>query len=448
MEGLDFLETAITAVAGAQPNQQQAVTLAALLNQFGWLSIRLGRLAEAQSALERSCELFEQWQSAPIPGLGTDPLATLATLANVRGDYAKARQLGAAARQRNERRGDPFNVTLALYALTNAAYGQGHYQHAHAYAQQAYKLTQETDNRWFMAYVLNDLGAIAHTLGDYVQAEHHFQASYAIREAFADPEGMALALGQLGRLAIVQRHYAAASKSLQQSLALYQEINDQGGQALALAGLGQVALVTADHQTAQATLQQALQIAAEIQFMPLVLALFTDIGRLLVQSGQTTQGIELLETSSRHPASDGETVTRARQFLAEYAPQRAPAALNLANPDAHAPDLADLISRLLLLSLPLPSPLAPDNPPAALSAAPLRSPVVQQSAIAALVEPLSEREIEVLHLIATGLQNREIAAKMTVTISTVKTHINNIYRKLDVTNRVQALAKARTLHLL
>jgi ATP/maltotriose-dependent transcriptional regulator MalT len=431
--------------------------LAALLNQFGWLSIRLGRLAEAQSALERSCELFEQWQSAPLPGLGTDPLATLATLANVRGDYAKARQLGAAAQQRNERRGDPFNVTLALYALTNAAYGQGHYQHAHAYAQQAYKLTQETDNRWFMAYVRNDLGAIARTLGDYVQAEHHFQASYAIREAFADPEGMALALGQLGKLAIVQRHYAAAAESLQQSLALYREINDQGGQALALAGLGQVALAGADHQTAQATLQQALQIAAEIQFMPLVLALFTDIGRLLWQSGQRTQGIELLVLAGQHPASDGETVTRARQLLAEYTPQLAPEVVNPAKADVHAPDLADLISRLLLLlSLPMAStmtstmapPMAPDKPSATPVADPPRAAVAPQPATAALVEPLSEREIEVLHLIAAGLQNREIAEKMTVTVSTVKTHINNIYRKLDVTNRVQALAKARALHLL
>jgi LuxR family maltose regulon positive regulatory protein len=60
----------------------------------------------------------------------------------------------------------------------------------------------------------------------------------------------------------------------------------------------------------------------------------------------------------------------------------------------------------------------------------------------ALVDPLSERELEVLRLIAAGLSNREIAAELVVAISTVKTHINNIYRKLDVSSRTQAVARA------
>ncbi len=65
-----------------------------------------------------------------------------------------------------------------------------------------------------------------------------------------------------------------------------------------------------------------------------------------------------------------------------------------------------------------------------------------------LVEPLSERELEVLELIAAGLSNREIADCLVVAISTVKTHINNIYRKLDVSKRIQAVARARELNLL
>jgi LuxR family maltose regulon positive regulatory protein len=65
-----------------------------------------------------------------------------------------------------------------------------------------------------------------------------------------------------------------------------------------------------------------------------------------------------------------------------------------------------------------------------------------------LIEPLSERELEVLRLIAAGLSNREIAQELVVAISTVKTHINNIYRKLDVSKRTQAVARARELELL
>ena len=63
-------------------------------------------------------------------------------------------------------------------------------------------------------------------------------------------------------------------------------------------------------------------------------------------------------------------------------------------------------------------------------------------------EPLTDREVEVLRLIAGGLSNREIALELVVAVSTVKTHINHIYRKLDVKNRTQAVARARTLGLL
>jgi len=66
----------------------------------------------------------------------------------------------------------------------------------------------------------------------------------------------------------------------------------------------------------------------------------------------------------------------------------------------------------------------------------------------ALVEPLSPREIEVLQLINQGLSNPEIAAKLTLAPSTVKTHINNIYGKLGVQTRVQALKRAQELRLL
>jgi LuxR family maltose regulon positive regulatory protein len=66
----------------------------------------------------------------------------------------------------------------------------------------------------------------------------------------------------------------------------------------------------------------------------------------------------------------------------------------------------------------------------------------------ALIEPLSDRELEVLKLIAQGFSNSEIAESLVVAISTVKTHINNIYRKLDVSKRIQAVQRARELNLL
>jgi ATP/maltotriose-dependent transcriptional regulator MalT len=63
-------------------------------------------------------------------------------------------------------------------------------------------------------------------------------------------------------------------------------------------------------------------------------------------------------------------------------------------------------------------------------------------------EPLSDRELEVLRLIAGGHSNQAIADMLIIAISTVKRHINNIYGKLAVQSRTQALMRARELQLL
>src|SRR5262245_33099152 len=62
-----------------------------------------------------------------------------------------------------------------------------------------------------------------------------------------------------------------------------------------------------------------------------------------------------------------------------------------------------------------------------------------------LAEPLSERELEVLHLVAAGLTNQEIANQLLIARGTAKRHTINIYGKLGVSNRTQAVAKAREL---
>ena len=66
----------------------------------------------------------------------------------------------------------------------------------------------------------------------------------------------------------------------------------------------------------------------------------------------------------------------------------------------------------------------------------------------ALVEPLSPRELEVLHLLALGRTNKQIAGQLVVAPGTVKAHTSHIYHKLDVANRTEAVARARQLGIL
>jgi LuxR family maltose regulon positive regulatory protein len=64
------------------------------------------------------------------------------------------------------------------------------------------------------------------------------------------------------------------------------------------------------------------------------------------------------------------------------------------------------------------------------------------------IEPISERELEILQLISEGLSNPEIGARLYLSLNTVKAHTRNIYGKLGVNSRTQAAARARTLGLL
>lgn len=76
------------------------------------------------------------------------------------------------------------------------------------------------------------------------------------------------------------------------------------------------------------------------------------------------------------------------------------------------------------------------------------TPAAARFAGAALLEPLSERELTVLRFLPTMMSNAEIAAEMFVSVNTVKTHLKHVYRKLDVTDRRDCVRRGRELRLL
>jgi ATP/maltotriose-dependent transcriptional regulator MalT len=324
---------------------------------------------------------------------------------------------------------------------------QGQYEAAQQYAQQAYLVAQETQDRWFMAYCLNELGNVACALGDYAAAKNHYQSSYALREEFGDPEGMALALNHLAEIALLQAAYTEAGQLYQRSLAFYRQINDRGGLATSLNGLACVAVAQGDYPAAQRQFQQALQIAAEIQFVPLILSVLVSVAELLFRAGRIERGFELLTLTGSHPAGDYQLKAKVRRLLKRYEVDEL---VEIASgPVGNLQNVIEVIQNELAAPFNAGEQRSRGAAEQIISPAPgLSGPLRLLPRSSALVESLTSRELEILRLIAAGLSNPEIAAALILTVGTVKAHTHHIYGKLNVTNRVQAVARAREASLL
>lgn len=439
LEAAQLFEQTRDCLTELPATDQTQLALAHVLVRLGWFYIRLGQFEDAQTALVGSQTLLTQLNAAPYPHSGTDPLPPLSILAMIRGDYDEAVRLGQMAQQANAMRHDLQNLAFSHYVLTGATLAQGDYEMARQHARQAYEVTQQIGNRWFLAYCLNEWGNVARAMGDYAEAEHHFRESYHIREEFDDPEGMAVALNHLGEMAIRQSDFLEAQQQYDQSLAIYRQINDKGGLATALNGLGQTACAQAAYPAAARHFQQALTIADEIHFLPLIGAIFISISELFRKVGRPSHALELLTFIRHHTASDQETKDRATHLLKDIETDVTAETMITARQRGQARDLDASVAFVHQALASIAEPSSSEE-----SSAPHPSPTLDQP----LLDPLTDRELEVLQLMADGRSNREIGEELVLALGSVKWYASQIYSKLQVKNRTQAAAKARELNLL
>jgi ATP/maltotriose-dependent transcriptional regulator MalT len=295
------------------------------------------------------------------------------------------------------------------------------------------------NDSWFQAFVLNDLGSVAVALGDYAEAQRYFQAAYAVRQDFDDPGGMAEALNHLGKTALLQENYAEAEELFHKSLATYREINDRGGVATALDGLGVAATARADYQAAGEYFGEAMQVAIEMQFQPLLLSIAVNLGELWFQTGHLERCVELLTAAFHYSAGGSEASAAASQLLARCREQLEPELFLAARSRGQAGASAEGVPSPFMDAA-IVDPTPEDS--TGLPSQPGQPPVQD------LIEPLTARELEVLHLLARGRSNKEIAKELVISLGTVKWHNNRIYGKLNVSSRTQAIARAGELNLL
>jgi LuxR family maltose regulon positive regulatory protein len=184
------------------------------------------------------------------------------------------------------------------------------------------------------------------------------------------------------------------------------------------------------------------------------------LSRLGMARGELTEALWLLGRLLQMAESAGLTgqvievlVLQALSFQAQGNPPQAMLALTrtfeLAEPQGYIRIFVDEGEPMLaLLHHAASRGVAPDYLDKLLAAFGTTAQQISSPLPAVLLDPLSEREREILRLIAAGLSTDEIANELVITVGTVRNHIKHIYSKLDAHSRLQAVERARTLNLL
>jgi predicted ATPase/DNA-binding CsgD family transcriptional regulator len=441
-EGLALLRQAERHLRAAGGTPLAPAALAPLLVDIAQLLMRIGRHAQAEGLLQESSELFEEHGIAPPLGSATDPLIWLGARALVRGEYARAARYGEAARARAELYEHPGNRSAAWFVLSEAALHQGRYRAAHRYAVLSYTAAQHGHDSWQLSYSLNQLGKVACALGAYDEARRHFQHSYGLRAAFDDQAGMAYALYYLGTVAARLGEHEAAREHYRRGLALYRDVGDPGATAQLLGGLGAVEVAAGNFEAAAQHFREALGTAASIGYVAFLPLLLVEIAGLMFRLGNFALVVEVLVSLLRHPATPHQAGEAAQELLLRVEVQLGGEALAAAARSGQSTELSATCHQVLEE---LAVPLAPGQrfEPTGRLAAPLPS-----APPSALPEPLTEREREVLELVAEGLSNQAIAERLILSLGTVKWYTGQIYAKLGVQTRTQAVVRARAVGLL
>lgn len=350
-------------------------------------------------------------------------LGTLGLAAHVEGVYERAQEYFTASLQLARSAGDRVQQTLMLERLGKLVYSQGSINAAAAWFEQCHDLSEQHGNVRGVMQALNWQGLVALNNREYERAATLLEESLAQARALNYKRQIGTALLDLGELARLQGQYLQAASYYEQSCSIWQEVGQRGKLAVATLNLGHVALHQEDAARALAAFGESMTICHEVNYHEgIALALAGCAGALRLR-GEMTAATQLLAAATTLRDAIGAVFETTDQ--AAY--DRDLAAIRL-----HLDDAIFQAAWREGAALPLKQAVAEAH--ARIRAAQER----QFSQSARFPADLTPRELEVLQLLTHGLTNVEIAERLIISPRTVNTHINAIYRKLDVKSRSAA----------
>jgi LuxR family maltose regulon positive regulatory protein len=411
--------------------------------------------------IELAREALELLDESDPSGLHGAALGSMAQAQILMGDLPAATQTLRSLARQGLQAGHPLSVVTALADLGWLLHLQGQTREAVALCKQA--LDQCLDARGNALPLAGRphfyLARIYYDANELDRAHQHLVKAVQLGEQLGPAEG----LGSVIALAQLQQ----AMGEPEAALATIGEIRQAVAQLHVPQADALVAGAQAEIQLRQGNLVAVEAWAAAAGLSPtdspdhLREPAYMTYARLLLEQNRAAEAHTLLANCERFARNGGRhrslIEVRILQALLQQRLGRQPHALDclaeavrLAAPGTYCRLFLDQGQPVLDL-LPGVRPVEPAFVDSLLTASepPPSSPRPHTRADAnrALIEPLSERELEVLGLVVDGLTNREISEKLFISVGTVKTHTHHIYGKLGVSSRPRAIARARELDL-
>jgi predicted ATPase/DNA-binding CsgD family transcriptional regulator len=290
---------------------------------------------------------------------------------------------------------------------------------------------REQGDDWAAAWMRLCLGEQARLFKNAAEAQSLLRESLVNFRALGDAWGSANALGQLGRMAQSLNHPQEALYYYQEQLTLSKAVGDIAGMAVAIAEMGMVLETMGEPDKLKQHLGDALKLSLEvrIEWVTWVVLLWA-AEHLAGAKGQTERAVVILGCLHKqfgHWPHKTEVIEHYLDTLwGELTPEAFHAAVQKGesfSPVTASAWLLEWVSARGKTAVPV------------------------DSLSQGLVDPLTERELDVLRLMADGLSNPQIAERLIVAVGTVKAHSSGIFSKLGTTNRVQAVNRAKEMGL-
>jgi predicted ATPase/DNA-binding NarL/FixJ family response regulator len=391
LEAVELFGQAIEALRSISTDNEATVVLGRLLGQQAWFYGSLGFMAKGKAVIEESLAILRRLGSQQDILIPLNSLC-LTLYHFISDDFTEIQQAAQEGLRIASGAGDLWSEGRFLNWLAYSLVMQQQYVEARRIGEESLEIAEETGDLWLRACVRSvSLGDAAYGLGDFAEAKRLYQQALALFEEVGMPWGLGKSNRDLGNVALSAHSYAEAENDYKQSLRFYR----QSGQLFE-------------------TMNTLIGI--------------TD---LLAAQGDREQAVALLTLVLQYPENSTATTDKAERRLTELQAELSADVYAAARERGKALDLDEVIKTLLA-----------DLKPSIEAASPtLASPQT-------LVDPLTQREVEVLRLISAGLSNREIADQLFLTLGTVKWYVNQIFSKLSVSSRTQATTRAKELNLL